>query len=223
MPRAVSTPGSGSTTRRSSTATRRARWRSSSSRSATRRADRAVVCVVLTAVGDRAFCSGGNTKEYAEYYAGNPPEYLQYMRLFNDMVTGHPALRQAGDLPRQRAARRRRAGDRHGVRLLDRRRPRALRPGGSAARLGARRRLDRLPAPLRRLRARDRELHAVRAVVGATRRCASGCSTRSCRCSTRDGRFIPNPLVVTDRYVDETGRSSSASRSRRSARRRRRR
>jgi 6-oxo-cyclohex-1-ene-carbonyl-CoA hydrolase len=49
--------------------------------------DRAVVSVVLTAVGDRAFCSGGNTKEYAEYYAGNPGEYKQYMRLFNDTVT----------------------------------------------------------------------------------------------------------------------------------------
>lgn len=49
--------------------------------------DRSVVAVVLTAVGDKAFCSGGNTKEYAEYYAGNPQEYKQYMRLFNDMVT----------------------------------------------------------------------------------------------------------------------------------------
>jgi 6-oxo-cyclohex-1-ene-carbonyl-CoA hydrolase len=50
--------------------------------------DRAVVAVVFTAVGDRAFCTGGNTKEYAEYYAGRPLEYRQYMRLFNDMVTG---------------------------------------------------------------------------------------------------------------------------------------
>ena len=50
--------------------------------------DRSVVCVIFTAVGDKAFCSGGNTKEYAEYYAGNPPEYKQYLRLFNDMVTG---------------------------------------------------------------------------------------------------------------------------------------
>lgn len=49
--------------------------------------DRTVVAVILTAVGDKAFCSGGNTKEYAEYYAGNPQEYKQYMRLFNDMVT----------------------------------------------------------------------------------------------------------------------------------------
>jgi 6-oxocyclohex-1-ene-carbonyl-CoA hydrolase len=49
--------------------------------------DRSVVAVVFTAVGDKAFCTGGNTKEYAEYYAGNPPEYSQYMRLFNDMVS----------------------------------------------------------------------------------------------------------------------------------------
>jgi 6-oxo-cyclohex-1-ene-carbonyl-CoA hydrolase len=49
--------------------------------------DRSVVAVVFTAVGDKAFCTGGNTKEYAEYYAGNPQEYKQYMRLFNDMVT----------------------------------------------------------------------------------------------------------------------------------------
>ncbi|MEK7839382.1 MAG: enoyl-CoA hydratase-related protein, partial [candidate division NC10 bacterium] len=49
--------------------------------------DRSVVCVVFTATGDKAFCTGGNTKEYAEYYAGHPQEYRQYMRLFNDMVS----------------------------------------------------------------------------------------------------------------------------------------
>jgi 6-oxo-cyclohex-1-ene-carbonyl-CoA hydrolase len=49
--------------------------------------DRAAVAVVLTGAGDRAFCSGGNTREYAEVYAGAPAEYRQYMRLFNDMVT----------------------------------------------------------------------------------------------------------------------------------------
>ena len=49
--------------------------------------DRSVVAIVFTAVGDKAFCTGGNTKEYAEYYAGNPQEYKQYMRLFNDMVS----------------------------------------------------------------------------------------------------------------------------------------
>jgi len=49
--------------------------------------DRSVVAIVFTAVGNSAFCTGGNTKEYAEYYAGNPQEYKQYMRLFNDMVS----------------------------------------------------------------------------------------------------------------------------------------
>ncbi|MCK4509903.1 MAG: 6-oxocyclohex-1-ene-1-carbonyl-CoA hydratase [Desulfuromonadales bacterium] len=49
--------------------------------------DREVNAVVFTAVGEKAFCTGGNTKEYAEYYAGNPQEYRQYMRLFNDMVS----------------------------------------------------------------------------------------------------------------------------------------
>ena len=49
--------------------------------------DRRVVSCVFTAVGDKAFCTGGNTKEYAEYYAGRPQEYRQYMRLFNDMVS----------------------------------------------------------------------------------------------------------------------------------------
>ena len=51
-------------------------------------ADRRAVCIVLTAMGTRSFCTGGNTAEYASYYAGRPLEYLQYMRLFNDMVTG---------------------------------------------------------------------------------------------------------------------------------------
>jgi 6-oxo-cyclohex-1-ene-carbonyl-CoA hydrolase len=48
---------------------------------------RDVVAVVFTGIGDKAFCTGGNTKEYAEYYAGNPQEYRGYMRLFNDMVS----------------------------------------------------------------------------------------------------------------------------------------
>jgi len=48
---------------------------------------RDVNCVVFTGAGEKAFCTGGNTKEYAEYYAGQPQEYRQYMRLFNDMVS----------------------------------------------------------------------------------------------------------------------------------------
>ena len=50
-------------------------------------ADRRAVVAVLTGKGDRAFCTGGNTAEYATLYAGRPSEYAQYMRLFNDTVT----------------------------------------------------------------------------------------------------------------------------------------
>jgi 6-oxo-cyclohex-1-ene-carbonyl-CoA hydrolase len=50
--------------------------------------DRSVVAVVFTSEGDKAFCTGGNTVEYAEYYSSNPSEYMQYMDLFNGMVDG---------------------------------------------------------------------------------------------------------------------------------------
>ncbi|MBT8341246.1 MAG: 6-oxocyclohex-1-ene-1-carbonyl-CoA hydratase [Desulfatitalea sp.] len=49
-------------------------------------ADSSVVGAVFTAVGDKAFCTGGNTKEYAEYYSKRPNEYGLYMDLFNAMV-----------------------------------------------------------------------------------------------------------------------------------------
>ncbi len=49
--------------------------------------ERDVVAVVFTGEGERSFCTGGNTEEYSEVYAGRPLEYRQYMRLFNDMVT----------------------------------------------------------------------------------------------------------------------------------------
>ncbi len=48
--------------------------------------DRSVVAAVFTATGPWSFCTGGNTKEYAEYYARRPQEYGDYMDLFNAMV-----------------------------------------------------------------------------------------------------------------------------------------
>ncbi|MBW2261390.1 MAG: 6-oxocyclohex-1-ene-1-carbonyl-CoA hydratase [Deltaproteobacteria bacterium] len=48
--------------------------------------DRSVVATVFTGAGDRAFCTGGNTKEYSEYYSRRPNEYGEYMDLFNAMV-----------------------------------------------------------------------------------------------------------------------------------------
>jgi 6-oxocyclohex-1-ene-carbonyl-CoA hydrolase len=49
-------------------------------------ADSSVVACVFTGAGDKAFCTGGNVKEYAEYYAKRPNEYGLYMDLFNTMV-----------------------------------------------------------------------------------------------------------------------------------------
>jgi len=48
--------------------------------------ERDVVAIVFTSVGDRAFCTGGNVKEYAEYYSLRPMEYVQYMDLFSGMI-----------------------------------------------------------------------------------------------------------------------------------------
>lgn len=48
--------------------------------------ERDVVAIVFTSVGDRAFCTGGNTKEYAEYYTKRPMEYAQYADLFTGTI-----------------------------------------------------------------------------------------------------------------------------------------
>jgi 6-oxo-cyclohex-1-ene-carbonyl-CoA hydrolase len=50
--------------------------------------DRSVIAVIFTGAGDKAFCTGGNTKEYSEYYSRRPNEYGEYMDLFNAMVDG---------------------------------------------------------------------------------------------------------------------------------------
>jgi 6-oxo-cyclohex-1-ene-carbonyl-CoA hydrolase len=47
---------------------------------------RNVVAVIFTGAGNNAFCTGGNTKEYSEYYSQKPTEYNEYMTLFNTMV-----------------------------------------------------------------------------------------------------------------------------------------
>ncbi|MDX9745103.1 MAG: 6-oxocyclohex-1-ene-1-carbonyl-CoA hydratase [Syntrophales bacterium] len=48
--------------------------------------DKSIVAAVFTGVGDRAFCTGGNTKEYAEYYTRRPKDYSDYIYLFGAMV-----------------------------------------------------------------------------------------------------------------------------------------
>src|SRR5512138_2718752 len=166
---------------------------------------RDVATVVFTGAGDKAFCTGGNTKEYAEYYAGNPQEYRQYMRLFNDMVSailgcdkpvicrvngmrigGGQEIGMACDFTiAQDLARFGQAGPKHGSAPI----------GGAT---------DFLPL-----------------LVGAERAMESGvlCEPWSAHRAYRegmitdvvpalkvDGQFVANPLVVTDRLVDEWGR-----------------
>lgn len=166
---------------------------------------RDVNAVVFTGSGDKAFCTGGNTKEYAEYYAGNPQEYRQYMRLFNDMVSailtcdkpvvcrvngmrigGGQEIGMACDFTvAQDLANFGQAGPKH----------------GSAAIGGA---TDFLPL-----------------MIGCEQAMVSGtlCEPFSAHKAYRlgichdivpalklDGEYIPNPTVITDRYLDEYGR-----------------
>lgn len=167
--------------------------------------DRAAVAVVFTAVGDRSFCTGGNTEEYSEYYAGRPLEYRQYMRLFNDMVSailmcdkpvinrvngmrigGGQEIGMACDFTlASDMARFGQAGPKHG----------SAPDGGSTD-----------------------FLHLYVGWGHAISSCVL-CEPWSAHEALRlglvndifpalkvDGEFVPNPLVVTDRYLDEWGR-----------------
>ncbi len=168
--------------------------------------DRAAVAVVFTGAGDRAFCTGGNTKEYAEYYAGRPEEYRQYMRLFNDMVTAiltcdKPVICRANGMRigggqeigmacdftiAQDLARFGQAGPRHG----------SAPDGGST---------DFLPLYVGIEHAM--ESCTVCEPWSAHKALRLGLLSEVVPCLQVDGETVPNPLVVTDRYVDPaTGR-----------------
>lgn len=59
--------------------------------------DDAVGVVVFTGAGDRAFCTGGDVKEYAELYVQAPRDYWKYMALFRSYIesilnTGKPVV-----------------------------------------------------------------------------------------------------------------------------------
>jgi 6-oxo-cyclohex-1-ene-carbonyl-CoA hydrolase len=166
---------------------------------------RDVNCVVFTGVGDKAFCTGGNTKEYAEYYAGHPQEYRQYMRLFNDMVSailacdkpvicrvngmrigGGQEIGMACDFSvAQDLARFGQAGPKHGSAPI----------GGAT---------DFLPVAVGAER-------AMAACVlcepfSAHKAYWMGILTDVVPALKVDGQFVANPLVETHRMVDEHGR-----------------
>ncbi len=59
--------------------------------------DDAVGVIVYTGSGDRAFCTGGDVKEYAESYVATPRDYWKYMALFRAYIesiinTGKPVV-----------------------------------------------------------------------------------------------------------------------------------
>ncbi len=59
--------------------------------------DDAVGVIVLTGAGDRAFCTGGDVKEYAAEYVAVPRDYWKYMALFRAYIesilnTGKPVV-----------------------------------------------------------------------------------------------------------------------------------
>ncbi len=167
--------------------------------------DRSVNAVVFTAVGDKAFCTGGNTKEYAEYYAGNPQEYRQYMRLFNDMVSailgcdkpvvcrvngmrigGGQEIGMAADFTvAQDLANFGQAGPKH----------------GSAAIGGA---TDFLPVMI------GCEMAMVSGTLcepfSAHKAYRLGICTQIVPALKVDGKFVANPMAITDRMLDDYGR-----------------
>ncbi|MCW2278171.1 enoyl-CoA hydratase-related protein [Heliophilum fasciatum] len=55
--------------------------------------DDSVAVVVLTGAGDKAFCTGGDVKEYADDYTVRPRDYWKWMGVF---VECHDALRNIG-------------------------------------------------------------------------------------------------------------------------------
>jgi enoyl-CoA hydratase/carnithine racemase len=59
--------------------------------------DDEVAVVVYTGAGDRAFCTGGDVKEYAARYTSKPRDYWKYMGLFSAYIesilnTGKPVI-----------------------------------------------------------------------------------------------------------------------------------
>ena len=167
--------------------------------------DRSVVAIVFTAVGDKAFCTGGNTKEYAEYYSGNPQEYSQYMRLFNDMVS---AILKAEKPVINRVNGMRIAGGQEigmacdftiaaDTAVFGQAGPRH----GSAPIGGA---TDFLPLFIGIERAMYYLTTCER--LTAYQAYLYGLISDVVPCLKLNGQFIRNPLVVTNRFIDENGK-----------------
>jgi len=164
--------------------------------------DRRVVAAIFTAVGDKAFCTGGNTKEYAEYYTKRPQEYADYMDLFNAMVdailmckkpvicrvngmrvAGGQEIGMACDLAvASDLAIFGQAGPRHG----------SAPDGGSS---------DFLPWYLG---IEDAMWNCVSCEMWSSYKMKRlGLISKVAPVLKKDGKFIRNPLVITDKYIED--------------------
>ena len=53
--------------------------------------DKNIAAIVIGGTGDRAFCTGGDVKEYEEKYTRRPRDYWKYMGLFRAWTVWRPA------------------------------------------------------------------------------------------------------------------------------------
>jgi 6-oxo-cyclohex-1-ene-carbonyl-CoA hydrolase len=164
--------------------------------------DRSVVATIFTGVGDRAFCTGGNVKEYAEYYAKRQREYQDYMSLFARQIdailaSNTPVICRANGMRlaggqelglscdftvASDLATFGQIGTRHG----------STPDGGST---------DFLPWALTMENAMwqcvsNEQWSAYKMFI-------KGLITKVVPVKKKDGKWIRNPLVITDRYIDD--------------------
>ena len=92
--------------------------------------DDKVGVIVLTGAGDKAFCTGGDVKEYAGVYTKQPARLLQVHGALRQVHREHPAQRQGHDRADQRDRGRRRQRDAAGLRPRGDGRRHLPRPGG---------------------------------------------------------------------------------------------
>ena len=164
-------------------------------------ADSSVVAAVFTAMGDKAFCTGGNTKEYAEYYAERPNEYGLYMDLFNAMVDAilgckKPTICRVNGMRVAGGS-----GDRHGLRPYPVQRFGHFRSGRTPARQRTGRWQHRFPALDAAHGTGHVELRLLRNVERPYKMKRLGLISKCVPVIKDADAWVRNPAIQTDHYV----------------------